>query len=166
MPEPRPPIIVEEDSRWTALLRLWPMHLLLVCAVLVLGRPAWQAARMAVEGPVRGGVQVDTSGAGGSWSGGRYMLDLPVRIVNGDSEMVQGVSLWVQTYSCPSESSPTPACHRLTAFQQDVPARIYPGSMDSSSQRIESEPPAEGEVLRITRRLQSITNGREAEETN
>jgi len=159
----QPPIAEDAESRWTAILRLWPLHGLLLCAVLVLGQPAWKAARMAVEGPVRGGVQVDTAGASGTWSSGRYMLDLPVRIVNGDTEMVDGVSLWVETYSCPSETSPTSACHRLTAFQQDVPARIYPGSIDSSSQRIEGEPPAEGEVIRITRRLQSIENGRESE---
>ncbi|HEY6868813.1 MAG TPA: hypothetical protein VI199_03550 [Novosphingobium sp.] len=156
-----PPIFAANESRWLAILRLWPLHVLLVCAVLVLGRPAWQAARVAIDGPVRGGVQVDTSGAGGGWSGGRYMLDLPVRIVNGDTEMVQGVSLWVQTYSCPSDSSPTSACRRLTAFQQDIPARIYPGSVDSSDQQIQGEPPAEGEVLRITRHLQSVSNGRE-----
>lgn len=163
---PEPPIFAEDESRLTAILRLWPLHILLVCALLVLGQPAWQAARVAIEGQVRGGVQVDTAGATGGWSGGHYMLDLPVRIVNGDTEMVQGVSLWVQTYSCPSESSPTAACRRLTAFQQDVPARIYPGSTESSSARIQGEPPADGEVIRITRRLQSITNGRESEDSN
>ena len=158
-----PPIFEAEESRLVAFLRLWPLHMLLVCAVLVLGQPAWQAARVMVEGPVRGGVQVDTSGASGAWSGGRYMLDLPVRIVNGDTQMVQGVSLWVQTYSCPSDSSPTSACRRLTAFQQDVPARIYPGSTDSSSQHIQGEPPAAGEVIRITRKLQGIVNGPETD---
>lgn len=163
MSGPRSPSVVEEESRWTGLLRLWPMHMLLVCALLVLGQPAWKAARMAIDGPVRGGVQVDTEGASGSWSGGHFMLDLPVRIINGDTEMVQGVSLWVETYSCPSESSPTPACRHLTAFRQDVAARIYPGSVDNSDQQVQGEPPAEGEVLRIIRRLQSVTNGRESE---
>lgn len=147
------------ESPLAGLLRLWPLHLLVACALYVLGGPAWQAVRVAFAGSVEGGVQVDTAGADGAMAGGRYMLDLPVQVINGGAGMVLGVSLWVETYGCPDEAAPLAACRKLTAFEQYVPLRIHPGSAESHHQRIAGVAPRSGEVIRIRRRLQSIDDG-------
>lgn len=152
--------LTARQSELLALLRLWPVPVLIACAVLAFGGPTWRAVRMAWSGGAEGGVQVDTSGASGSMAGGRFRLELPVEIINRGPNLVRGVSLWVETYGCPSESAPTSRCRRLTAFEQYVPARIQPGSADSDVQQIDGVAPALGETLRITRRLQAIDDER------
>ncbi|MBC2668400.1 hypothetical protein ACFOON_06635 [Novosphingobium piscinae] len=140
-------------------MRLWPLHLLLICAVYALGGPLWNATRMAFSGAAEGGVQIDTSGASGREVGGRYVLDLPVDVINRGAGMVLGVSLWVETYGCPSDRTPIAQCRRLTAFEQYLPLRMHPGSAESHSQRMDAVAPAPGEVLRVTRKLQAIEDG-------
>ena len=148
-----------ERSELAGLLRLWPFHILLLCAVYAGAGPAWNAARMAFAASAEGGVRVETEGASGRMWNGRYMLDLPVDIVNGTADMVMGVSLWVETYGCPSESARTSACRKLTAFEQYVPVRMHPGSASSFSQKMAGVAPRDGEVLRIVRRVDWIENG-------
>lgn len=139
-----------------AILRLWPLHLLLLCALYVLGGPAWRMTRMAFAAGSEGGVQVDTSGASGRQAGGRYVVDLPVDVVNRSPDMVMGVSLWVETFGCPAHDTPTSGCRKLTAFEQYVPLRIAPGSATSLSQRMTAVAPRDGEIIRIARKLQAI----------
>lgn len=61
------------------------------------------------------------------------------------------------------ESAPAADCRRLTAFEQYVPARVQPGSVESYSQRIEGVAPPPGAVIRIRRKLQGIDDGRAAD---
>ena len=147
------------DSLWHGALRFWPLHLLAVCALYVLAGPAWDIVRMTFAGGAPGGVQVDTNGASGRMSRGRFLLDLPVDIINRSPGMVMGVSLWVETFACPDDESPTSACRRLTSFEQYVPVRLQPGSAESHDQQMNGIAPRPGEVLRIRRRLQSIDDG-------
>lgn len=148
------------ETTIATLLRLWPLHIVLICALYVLGGPAWRMARMAVAGSgAEGGVQVDTAGADGRTAGGHYVLDLPVDITNGGQDMVLGVSLWVETYGCPAADTPTNGCRKLTAFEQYVPVRVAPGSATSLVQQMDAVAPAAGEIIRIRRKLQSIDNG-------
>lgn len=142
-----------------ALLRLWPLHLILLLALCLLGGPVWRAARVAYSGGAEGGVQVDTAGASGRQSGGRYVLDLPVDIVNRGGGMVLGVSLWVDTYACPDTTSRLRDCRRLTAFEQYMPLRLAPGSAESASQQMDGIAPGPDEVIRIERKLQAIEDG-------
>ena len=152
----------ETDSpsfAWAAILRFWPLHLLAACALYVLGGPAWNIVRMSFAGGAPGGVQVDTAGASGRMTGGGYLLDLPVDIINRSPGMVMGVSLWVETFACADDKTPTSACRRLTSFEQYVPVRLQPGSAQSHSSEMAGVAPRPGEVLRIERRLQSIDDG-------
>ena len=140
-------------------LRLRPLQLLALCALLVAAGPVWQMARMAASG-VAGGVRIDTSGASGTISGGEYRLDLPVLVANGSPKVVFGVSLWVEAFACPSERSPTAACQRFASFEQYVPARIMPGSAQTSTQTVSGgvASDSDGAVVRIHRKLQSVTD--------
>lgn len=148
-----------ERSEWADWLRLWPVYLVAVCAVYAGARPAWNAARMAFAASAAGGVRVETAGASGGMRNGRYMLDLPVDIINGTADMVMGVSLWVETYGCPSESARTSQCRKLTAFEQYVPVRLNPGSAESVSQKMAGVAPRADEVIRIVRRVDWIEDG-------
>ena len=159
MTRPRAPTQDPDDNTLKGLLRLWPFHILLLCVIYAGAGPLWNAARMAFAEGAEGGVRVETAGASGRMWNGRYVLNLPIDIVNGTANMVMGVSLWVETYGCPSENARRSSCRKITAFEQYVPMRMRPRSADSYSQSVDSIAPREGEVIRIERRLQSIDDG-------
>lgn len=159
MTRPSTPTQIPERSELAGLLRLWPFHILLICAIFVGAGPVWNAARMAFAESADGGVRVETEGASGRMWNGRFVLNLPVDVINGTADMVMGVSLWVETYGCPSESARTSQCRKLTAFEQFVPVRMNPGSAESFSQKMNGVAPRDGEVLRIVRRVDWIENG-------
>ena len=141
-----------------ATMRLRPLQLLVPCALLAAAGPAWKMTRIAANGVV-GGVRVDTSGASGTIENGRYRLDLPVLIANGSSNVVFGVSLWVEAFACPSERSPATACRRFASFEQYVPGRIMPGSAQTANDTVAGSVAVDADqtVVRIYRKLQAVS---------
>ncbi len=105
-----------------------------------------------------GGLAIDTDGAGGSISGNRLNLDLPLTIRNGTERAILSVSFWVEAYGCPAGNAPLSACTRILSIEQSIARRIMPGGSASTSQTLTSGLPEHlaGQHIRVLRKLETI----------